>query len=1133
MTTQTSPPRSLLEGLRALRRLEDLVKTSGACALPGVSLRPEVILPAMWRAVERGFVESHDAEFVSKGLTHGFDAGIDVSRLRGRQRFRNYPAALENRAAVSRALRARVSGNKTVCLGRFRVADRDQLPWPDWRIFPQGAVPKALEDAMRVTSDHSRTGVNFATDTDALSFSITVYKDLERMLTYGSVLRVSDVEGAFPLLPLAPHLWPFFLLHWYDLDYPDDDPHAPWCLYVHVCGDFGAAGMPGCWHIFFEKVILATARSEGILVSPMAVCVDDTGLVGAPGSHTATDEEGYRLSAWMATCGVFSKDLKVRAASSVAHMVGFWWDTFARTRTLDERRLKAYVDMLVDFSARRSLTLRETQQIAGRMQRGVMTLPPGAACLLSNLYALMRGLSRPWQKRRTTRPLRDDLADMARLLDLNMGQGYFSTDRFGAAPAVHTDASKSHGYTGGGYVSRCGRYRYWTYSPSAARKPIDFLEGDVVVEAVRDLGPRWSHKVVRFSIDNQAFQRSAVKGWSHAGRLSTLIRELFYLSLRFGCILEFEWISTLDNVYADALSREGGHPRFLALIQAHRFLLPGAVLLRDPRSGTARRLGREYSSDEAGDGPAAALNLQTTVPYTRASIWQGLPSEAVSNSIESMMDHRLAASSIRSVSAALGHWDVVAARHGWPRIIVSDDLSRGGKLATLVIYMVEETDLVASSIANYVWAFRSWLKFQRQLDPVYGIPEWPDFMQSVAVVAWVASEPRKEVPLDMLRSAIQACDTTCFWQVQTVVLVLFLMLTFARSETPCPGALSGPNALDETKHLLVRDVKPKAQPSFHAAMRLKAIKQDPRLERPEAAGGVEGGEDWILVGDVDDPDFSVAAWLRLLFSFHSSARAPDSAFFLADNRRDPLVYRKAMQNFRLLLRAGGATDDEARSLGLHGLRVLGYNLAKRVDQSLAVAHGGWMSSAHERYERFSLDSVLSLPERMLAVGTAAGAAHPPSEQPAAHALPTPAAHAAPTAPAAPPPRAERPLSGPSGPRLGVARRVPALVRGAGSLIASPSRPPSAVPRPSPPRPAPFPEPDPRPLTRANAVDRHVLVPASLWPSWVCMEMDGRGWRARVLSVTTGGAKLAFVQARTARGREFAPVELQLDVLQPL
>ena len=37
-----------------------------------------------------------------------------------------------------------------------------------------------------------------------------------------------------------------------------------------------------------------------------------------------------------------------------------------------------------------------------------MTMPPGASCLLANIFLLMIGLSVAWQKRRTTRKERQD-----------------------------------------------------------------------------------------------------------------------------------------------------------------------------------------------------------------------------------------------------------------------------------------------------------------------------------------------------------------------------------------------------------------------------------------------------------------------------------------------------------------------------------------------------------------------------------------------------------------------------------------------------------------------------------------------------------------------------------------------------
>eukprot|EP00965_Chrysotila_dentata_P168677 5570872-Pleurochrysis_carterae.AAC.1 len=60
-------------------------------------------------------------------------------------------------------------------------------------------------------------------------------------------------RGLFPLLPLAPEVWPFFTFHWWDLDDRDDSASAVWKLYMHTCADFGAAGAPGTWNRFFVE----------------------------------------------------------------------------------------------------------------------------------------------------------------------------------------------------------------------------------------------------------------------------------------------------------------------------------------------------------------------------------------------------------------------------------------------------------------------------------------------------------------------------------------------------------------------------------------------------------------------------------------------------------------------------------------------------------------------------------------------------------------------------------------------------------------------------------------------------------------------------------------------------------------
>ena len=104
--------------------------------------------------------------------------------------------------------------------------------------------------------------------------------------------------------------------------------------------------------------------------------------------------------------------------------------------------------------------------------------------------------------------------------------------------------------------------RFFKYGTSAARKPIDYLEGDVVVRACKSEGHKWHMQLVDFGVDNMAFERSAETGRSRAPRLNELCKALFYLQVKHAFILQMFWLSTHDNFLADHLSRDR-HEEFL------------------------------------------------------------------------------------------------------------------------------------------------------------------------------------------------------------------------------------------------------------------------------------------------------------------------------------------------------------------------------------------------------------------------------------------------------------------------------------------------------------------------------------------------------------------------------------------
>ena len=166
------------EGLTYLSELKGRVERENACVIPGCPIRYENFVGAMDRAVHLGYVLPEHAHFVREGLRFGFTVGVDVAKLTGHRWFRNYPTALDARSEVTAATQKRVAAGRTIHLGVWSEALKS-LVRATFRasfIFPMGAVPKKVVDPnapieYRPTSDHSRTGLNAATDLSFLRHS--------------------------------------------------------------------------------------------------------------------------------------------------------------------------------------------------------------------------------------------------------------------------------------------------------------------------------------------------------------------------------------------------------------------------------------------------------------------------------------------------------------------------------------------------------------------------------------------------------------------------------------------------------------------------------------------------------------------------------------------------------------------------------------------------------------------------------------------------------------------------------------------------------------------------------------------------------------------------------------------------
>jgi hypothetical protein len=526
-------------------------------------------------------------------LRFGADLFIDKEYLNdhlpSRVYRKNYPSAYENKVAVTTAIAARVTAGRTMKIGVFSRSEFANLPVSQAIIFPMGAVPKPqakLGDTVeyRPFGDHTRSRLNEAARPG--KHSLTALKELGRLLTRGKFMRMSDIDGAFTLLPLVPWLWKYMLFMWYDVDLPLEKQTEANVLYCHLFADFGTVGCPDEWFEFFN-VILDLARMENVLRSPLVLYVDDLSHIGDSDCAARLDEEGEELDAFLVAAGTPTKQKKTKNAARIQLSLGLWWNSINFTIALDAGKKDVYIEYLTSMADRKVVNLRDMQRIAGREQRVALTLMPGSKVLLANNFILMAGLSLPHHHRRTTRAWRDDRSAMVRCLNENAGRGYYRYDDFVDGGDVWTDASKpGKGLAGGGYVVDDGQYHFWNFGSAVSRRPIDYLEGKTVVLCVEDVGHLWSGKIIRFHIDNQSFQASAVKGWSHADRLNELLRDMLYLTVKFNVIISYEWISTHDNVLADPLSRID-EPLFLERAASSGSPLLGPVS-RHPDAGSRR-----------------------------------------------------------------------------------------------------------------------------------------------------------------------------------------------------------------------------------------------------------------------------------------------------------------------------------------------------------------------------------------------------------------------------------------------------------------------------------------------------------------------------------------------------------------
>ena len=223
-----------------------------------------------------------------------------------------------------------------------------------------------------------------------LGHSLDAYKRLEYLFSRHAWMTVADVDDAFSFIPLVPWLWAYMLFRWFDVDDSDRSDRTLY-VYAHLFADFGTRGAPGTFKIILVNVFVGIAQSEFVLTIPIVVYVDDVALIAEDAGttndsttlvkgETRANEEMTRFQDFsLEMFGLVWKAAKLLTATQIQLYIGFWWNSLTLTRELPAVKLSQYTHVLLEASVSPSLTLRDRQSLAGKMQRAIMTFPPLAA----------------------------------------------------------------------------------------------------------------------------------------------------------------------------------------------------------------------------------------------------------------------------------------------------------------------------------------------------------------------------------------------------------------------------------------------------------------------------------------------------------------------------------------------------------------------------------------------------------------------------------------------------------------------------------------------------------------------------------------------------------------------------------
>lgn len=490
-------------------------------------MQPKKLNLAAWRRELEGDV---DAEFLLQGIENGFHI-VNSSDLLQPAFMHNYRSATNSTAApiVEKQILAEIAE------GRYKIVDK-----PPTLVSALGAIPKSNSNELRIIHDCSQPAGKAVNDYARLEEKLSYQSldDATKLLVPGGYSAKVDLKSAYRSVSIHADDQAYMGLAW------TFEGHTAPTYMIDTRLPFGSRLAPGIFHRLTQAVRRMMAKRG----YDIAAFFDDFFL------HEPTFERClaavHELVRLLRELGFYIAYDKLEGPARRVTFLGIVIDSELFMLELPQQKLDEFYAILVQFASRKRASLRQLQQLAGRLNWASQVVK-GGRCYLRRILDIMKPLKQSHHKVLLPQSFFADIQWWLQFLPVFNGKCL----ALNHAPVhdVYVDASG----TGVGFIfaNDWGYCGWRDIDRHVGQFHINEKEILSAVMAARRWAPLWANSRVLFHTDNITARAALRKGSAKSWRIMPYLRELFWLSALFNFTIDAVYIPGHQNDTPDMISR--------------------------------------------------------------------------------------------------------------------------------------------------------------------------------------------------------------------------------------------------------------------------------------------------------------------------------------------------------------------------------------------------------------------------------------------------------------------------------------------------------------------------------------------------------------------------------------------------